>query len=240
MDTSRLTSAAAAIGSLTDDLRRNMYLFIRRRGRPVSRDEAAQEVGISRKLAAWHLDKLVDRGLLEVHFARPPGRSGPGAGRSAKFYRPAAAEVAVSLPPRAYDWAADILLEAIDRAGPGESPREAAASVAHDRGVELGEQVRRAGRIRAPGPERALALAEEILDDRGFEPYRDEAGGVRLRNCPFQALARKSPDVVCGLNQAFVRGLLHGLGNDSVDAALEPPRNECCVHLQKPRPNDAS
>ena len=62
---------------LADDLRRRMYEFIRRADGPVSRDEAAAAVGISRKLAAFHLDKLVDAGLLEARLR--PGRPGCGA-----------------------------------------------------------------------------------------------------------------------------------------------------------------
>ena len=47
----------SAIAVLADDLRRRMYEFIRRADGPVTRDEAAAAVGISRKLAAFHLDK---------------------------------------------------------------------------------------------------------------------------------------------------------------------------------------
>jgi predicted ArsR family transcriptional regulator len=98
-----------AVGTLADDLRRRMYLFIRDRGRPVSRDEAAEAVGISRKLAAFHLDKLIEKGLLKAHYTRLSGRSGPGAGRPSKVYEPAEVEVAVSIPSRSYDFAGRIL-----------------------------------------------------------------------------------------------------------------------------------
>src|SRR5262245_56833751 len=76
---------AEALGALEDELRRNLYLFARSQGRPVNRDEAAAATGISRKLAVFHLDKLVDHGLLTTSFARPPGRGGRGAGRTAKY-----------------------------------------------------------------------------------------------------------------------------------------------------------
>src|ERR671919_1152492 len=111
--TGDLGLAAGSIGALEDDIRRALYLFARRHGRPVSREEAAAAVGISRKLAAFHLDKLVGRGLLTAHYARPPGRSGPGAGRSAKFYEPADLEIDVSIPERRYDLAGHLLLSAI-------------------------------------------------------------------------------------------------------------------------------
>ena len=226
--------AAGSIGALEDDIRRALYLFARRHGRPISREEAAAAVGISRKLAAFHLDKLVDRGLLTAHYARPPGRSGPGAGRSAKFYEPAGDEISVTLPPRGYDLVGEILVDAIQSPGSNESPRDSARRVARDAGRALAERFRRQSGLRAAGPERALSIARQILEDHGYEPYRDDRGALRLHNCPFHALSRRSPDLVCGLNQAFIDGLLRGLGNNSVDAVLDPQPNECCVRLQPP------
>ncbi len=231
-----LEAAASVVGALEDELRRRMYLFIRSQGRPVSRDEAAREVGISRKLAAFHLDKLVEKGLLKAHYARPPGRSGRGAGRSSKFYEPTDAEIAVSLPPRGYDFVGDILVEAIEARRTDESPHETARRVAFDVGVGLGREVREKDRLRRPGPERALAIAKQVLTDHGYEPYAAN-GGLRLRNCPFHALSQKAPDLICGLNRSFVDGLLRGLGNDSVEAVLNRQPGECCVHLRPPQPS---
>src|SRR5918999_5357442 len=125
-----LRTAATVLGALQDDVRRRMYLFIRAAGRSVSRDEAAREVGISRKLAAFHLDKLVDRGLLEAHYARPPGRSGPGAGRSSKLYEPSDVEIDVSIPGRRDDLVGDILVDALQSLSPDERPIEAARRAA--------------------------------------------------------------------------------------------------------------
>jgi predicted ArsR family transcriptional regulator len=96
------------------DLRRRMYEFIRRADGPVTRDEAAAAVGISRKLAAFHLDKLVDAGLLEAGFARPPGLR--RAGRTSKVYAPADIDVQVSIPPRDHAVLADILVCAVNQA----------------------------------------------------------------------------------------------------------------------------
>lgn len=227
----RLGPAAASIGALEDDLRRQMYLFIRRAGHPVGRDEAAQVVGISRKLAAFHLDKLVEKGLLVTHYARPPGRSGPGAGRTAKYYEPAETEIDVSLPPREYDVVGEILVDAITTTTDGSSAQDAASRIAFDKGRSLGAEVRATSRLRPAGSERALSVAERVLSERGYEPYRDESGAIRLRNCPFHELSRRSTELVCGLNRAFVDGLLRGLGNESVVAELDRLPGECCVRL---------
>src|ERR687884_339436 len=100
------------LAALGDELRRRMYLHVRGQPAPVSRDDVAQAVGTSRKLAAFHLDKLADHGLLKFHYKRPPGRSGPGAGRPAKMYEPSAVEVQVSFPERRYDLLGGMLVGA--------------------------------------------------------------------------------------------------------------------------------
>jgi predicted ArsR family transcriptional regulator len=229
-----LDHGAEAVGALEDDLRRRMYVFIRRQGRPVSRDEAAEHVGISRKLAAFHLDKLVERGLLEAHYARLPGRGGRGAGRSSKLYEPSDLEVEVSIPERRYDIVGEIMAAAL-KDDSKESPREVARRIANERGHAIGEKVREELRLRPPGSERALAVAEETLSSYGYEPYRTDDATVSLRNCPFHDLSQRAPDLVCGLNRDFIDGLLRGLGNESVDASLEPTPGECCVKLRAGR-----
>lgn len=218
--------ALSAVAVLADDLRRRMYEFIRRADGPVTRDEAAAAVGISRKLAAFHLDKLVDAGLLEAGFARPPGLR--RAGRASKVYTPADVDVQVSIPPRDHAVLADILVGAVTVA---EDARQAALRVADERGHELGSAERarlRPGRL---GTERALTLACETLERYGFEPARAEPTRVFLRNCPFQPLAARAPDLVCAVNQAFLAGFLRGLGASTATAALTRPPGACCVEL---------
>src|SRR5689334_22239884 len=132
-----VSSDLSAVAVLAEDLRQRMYAFIRRADAPVTRDEAAAAVGISRKLAAFHLDKLVDAGLLEAGYARPAGLR--RAGRASKVYAPAAVDVRVSIPPRDHEVLAGILVDAVTRA---EDARRAALEVATTRGRELGEAER--------------------------------------------------------------------------------------------------
>jgi predicted ArsR family transcriptional regulator len=221
--------AIETVGTLADDLRRRMYLFIRSKRRPVGRDEAAEAVGISRKLAAFHLDKLVEKGLLKAHYTRLSGRAGPGAGRPSKVYEPADIDVAVSIPSRSYDFAGHILVDAL--AGSTARSRDAVRVSAREQGVAFGRQVKRERRLRNISPKKALSVAHDVLYYRGYEPYVDEQGSLRLRNCPFHALARQSVEIVCGLNQAFIAGLLSGLGSDEVSATLDPQPGECCVRV---------
>lgn len=225
----RLDSA----GALADDLRRDLYLFIRQQRRPVGRDEAAQAAGISRKLAAFHLDKLVEKGLLGASYARLTGRSGPGAGRPAKVYQPSGSEVSVAIPYRAYDVVGDILLDALETDGRKGSTEQAARDAAFERGLELGKTVATPCRPRATSEDAQTKIAAAVLSDRGYEPYDDQLGNLRLHNCPFHRLARRSPEFVCGLNQAFVQGVLCGLEAGSLVAKLDPLPGECCVQVER-------
>jgi predicted ArsR family transcriptional regulator len=75
-------------------------------------------------------------------------------------------------------------------------------------------------------------VLERELDARGYAPFRD-AEVLRLRNCPFHALAQEFPVVACGMNLALLGGILAGLGT-KLDARMEPRPGECCVVIDVP------
>jgi predicted ArsR family transcriptional regulator len=220
--------AIRAIAALDDDLRRGMYAFIRAARRPVTRDEAAAAVGISRKLAAFHLDKLVDAGALRARY-QAAGR----VGRAPKVYEPPEADLRVSIPQRSHDILAGILLDAVLTEGRQESARDAALRVARQRGHDIGAAERQRARPGRLGTERALTLASGLLEQAGFEPAREAPARVRLRNCPFHPLAGKAPQMVCQINEAFLAGLVGGLGAPTVAAVPDPRAGECCVELRE-------
>ncbi|MFG1945807.1 helix-turn-helix transcriptional regulator [Nonomuraea sp. NPDC048826] len=222
--------ARAAVAVLSDDLRRRMYDFIRRAPGPVTRDEAAESVGISRKLAAFHLDKLVAVGLLSAGYGRP-GEPRP-VGRAPKVYRPTGLDVRVSIPPREHELLAGILLDGVRAQEPGEPSREAALRAATARGRELGAAERDRARPGRLGAERALTCAARVLERHGFEPVRVTPTLLRLRNCPFHPLAAKDPDLVCAINHAFLAGFLDGLDAPAAEADLAPRPGACCVQLR--------
>ena len=232
--TGDLGLAAGSIGALEDDIRRALYLFARRHGRPVSREEAAAAVGISRKLAAFHLDKLTAAGLLETA-APDPARRRPGPGRAPKAYQPATTEVAVNVPQRRYDALGEVLAQAIVADGPASSARHTAHQLARQRGQALGERVRAERRLGRLGPERALTVVSELLAVCGYAPAHTATPlQLVLRNCPFRQLARGAPELVCGLNQEFLAGLLAGLRASRIEAVLQPDPTRCCVLVQGP------
>lgn len=224
-----MSSALEAVAVLGDDLRRRLYDHVRRSPAPVTRDEAARDAGISRKLAAFHLDKLVAVGLLSVSYARPAGLR--RAGRTPKVYAPAETSLQISIPPREHGLLAGILLRAVRHQAPGESGTDAALRSAASHGRSLGAADRdrlRPGRL---GPERALTYVADLLERHGFEPARDAPTRMSLRNCPFHPMAADDPDLVCAINHAFVSGLLDGLGATTLDAILAPRPGNCCVTL---------
>lgn len=224
------SAAIAAAAVLADDLRQRLYAFIRRAERPVTRDEAAAAVGISRKLAAFHLDKLVDAGLLDTGSARPAGLPRPG--RAAKTYQPSGTEVQLSIPPRRLGILAEILLDAVAAGSNPGDPRTAAFAAARAHGRMSGAAVRGQTRPGRLGAERALTLALSFLDRFGFEPVRPAPGLVLLRNCPYRPLAARDPGLVCGINHAFLAGFLDGLETSAAEAVLNPRPGGCCVELR--------
>jgi predicted ArsR family transcriptional regulator len=216
-----LGAELAVIGELSEPLRRNLYLFVVGEHRPVGRAEAAAAAGISRTLAAFHLDRLVEAGLLRASRGRTSDRRGPGSGRPAVLYQRASRPHELSIPPRHYAVAARMLVEAIDEAGADRLLFDAAER----EGLCEGRALRSAT---AAAPSDDLDAVGVALQASGYEPRR-EGDELRLFNCPFHDLARSSPPLVCGMNLARLAGLVAGLGVEA-DVRLEPrPGDGCCV-----------
>ncbi|MFD5486339.1 helix-turn-helix transcriptional regulator [Streptomyces virginiae] len=228
------------IAVLQDPVRRRLYEYVAAQGREVGRNEAAEAAGVARTLAAHHLDRLAEAGLLESGSRRLTGRSGPGAGRPAKVYTRARVERSVSLPARDYRTAAELLAEAAEEAG-----LDAGLCAAARR---RGESLRGAA-----APCGGLEEAMEVLAARGYEPHLEggeggEGGGgaqegeggrervVRMRNCPFHAVAERFPPLVCGMNLALLEGLI---GVDGpVRARMDARPGECCVVVEASKDNE--
>lgn len=214
-------SEISVVAVLDDPVRRSLYDYVSTQSRAVSRNEAAQAVGIQRTLAAFHLDRLAAAGLVDVTFRRPEGRSGPGAGRPAKLYQRAVTEHQVSVPPRDYRSAAELLAEVVDITGAEPQLQRSARS----RGAAAGRTARRNADGRPDDELLAGALAGQ-----GYQPYRD-GPDIRLRNCPFDVLASRFPPLICGMNLALLEGLLDGASVTALQAALDPRPGDCCVVL---------
>ena len=208
-----------ALCGLDDPTRRRLYDYVAAQGQAITRDQASHELGMERSTVAYHLDRLVDDGLLTATFARPPGRGGPGAGRPAKHYQRAETEFAVSVPPRDYRLAAELLARAAAADATG-TVRQALQHAAEQLGTELAT---------ADTPSTSLL---ELLAQQGFEPYND-GGIIRLRNCPFHQLAQEHTELICGMNLAMLTGATHTIDTDH-QPRLDPGEDRCCVAFYPP------
>lgn len=217
-----------AVAALAEPTRRALYDLVAASTDAVGRDDAAAALGISRELAAFHLDRLIEAGLLQAEYRRRSGRTGPGAGRPAKLYRRTTQGVEVSLPARRYERAADIMATALGRLEDG-SGVEALAQVAREQGVALGASARRKTAGGPAGTPASMDGLVDVLDGEGYEPLAGPDGAVRLRNCPYRVLAEHHRDITCGMNLAWAHGLVDGLGVPHVSVELAPEPGRCCV-----------
>jgi predicted ArsR family transcriptional regulator len=233
MDLSDVDQQLTGLAGLGDPIRRALYRHVAERGVPISRDEAAHAVGISRPLAAYHLDKLVDDGLLEPRYHRRSDRRGPGAGRPAKHYVRADRPIELSLPARDYAALAELLAGAVE-ADPSGAATAALDRAATTLGVELGAEA--ASRTAPEGdPDQVLAAVRQALAARGYEPFEGVDGAIRLRNCPFDRIAVHHRQLVCRANHAMLQALTDQVDGDppTVRTLLDPQPGRCCVTLTR-------
>jgi predicted ArsR family transcriptional regulator len=210
------TNRVDAVGLLSDPLRGSMYGLVATSDHPLSRDQVAAAAGVPRSTAAFHLDRLVEAGLLTVEHRRLSGRTGPGAGRPTKLYRAAQSDVIASVPERHYELAGELLAASIERAEhDGTSVRTALQAEARDLGEDLG---------------RAQPSLEAALTRCGYAPTADGEGGLTLENCPFHALATRHTPLICTANLALVQGVVDATGDGRMPA-LEPAGGRCCVAI---------
>lgn len=229
-DADALERDAAGIGALADPVRRQLYQFVCSQPGLVSRDQAAEAVGIAHHQAKFHLDRLTAEGLLESDYARVSGRSGPGAGRTSKLYRRARRDIAVSLPQREYELAGRLMATAIARsADTGEPVAEVLNRVAREYGHTMA-----VGSAPPKDAGAALQRTVRVLRRYGYEP-RFSDSEVELANCPFHALAQEQTELACNMNHALITGVADALAPHSPDARLRPGRDRCCVVLRPGR-----
>jgi predicted ArsR family transcriptional regulator len=210
--------------ALGEPTRRRVYLAVEQAGRPLSRAEVAERVGIAHRLATFHLDRLAEEGLLDVHYARAPGRAGgPGAGRPAKWYRPSTVQIDVTIPPRRSDLAARVMAAALEQVGEHGAARESLVSQANAVGHQLGADEH--------GEREPLAALATI----GYRPVPRPDGVVEMLNCPFHAAKMAGPTTTCAMNLALIDGFLEER-HAAYEAVLDPGADRCCVLLRPTTP----
>lgn len=227
MDRVTFDEQVSGIAALEHPMSQQVYRLVLARDW-VSRDAAATALGVARSVAAFHLDKLVDAGLLTARFERTSGRTGPGAGRPAKLYGRSPREIELSLPVRQYALAGSMLAEAVHRAG---AASDAVGHAVSESAREAGARIGAAGR--APRRSGRGSALSDVLARQGYEP-RLLGRIIAMVNCPFYVLAEEHRDLVCHMNLDFLTGVLEGLGEaDAFSARLAPEAGYCCVRIEQ-------
>ncbi len=230
MDPDRFAVQVSGVAALHDPVRRNLYLYVSVQPEPVSRDQASEGVGVARHTAKFHLDRLVEAGLLVTDYKRLTGRRGPGAGRPSKLYARSSQAVSVTLPERHYELAGQLMACAIRDSGRDGTPAAGALqAVADECGRRVAEQAR-AALGAEPTREHLLEVITRTLVASGYEPHR-RGDEVTLVNCPFDALAREHSALVCSMNLALLTGVADQLSAGRLSARLDPAGGRCCVVL---------
>ena len=191
--------------------------YLRNADAPQPVGAVAEAVGLHENTARFHLDALIEAGLVR---SEAEARNQPG--RPRVLYR--AQQVASDQLYRQ-------LAEAMVRhfAGPLDDRGSRAEAAGEAWGTELLAAL-------PPAPVEALPRLIGCLARLGFQPelHPGLPPSITLRPCPYADLAGEFPDTVCRLHLGLMRGLLDANGPWMVDA-LEPyaTADSCVVRLKK-------
>ena len=195
-----------AVALLAEPIRQRLYSYLRDRDEPVGREEAARHIGVKARLAAFHLDKMAEAGLLDVEYRRLSGRAGPGAGRTAKVYSVSSRSFSVQIPQTRYALAASMMASALSAGSSGPGGAESLQDVATTVGGGLGDEIRQQTQTNSARQDAVLRKLKQL----GYEPQVEKSGEWTMRNCIFSELSSSHRELVCGMNAAFVAGIVGG------------------------------
>ncbi len=199
--------------------RSRLLAVLEEAGRAMGVRELAASIGLHPNSVREQLQLLMDAGLVVSESAPASGR-----GRPALRYR--ARPDAEGEEP--YRVLSHVLVDEL-----GRSADAAAASTSA--GEHWGATT--TGSTGAPmAADDAIRRLIGILDDAGFEPEApaDSTAPIRLRRCPFEALAHDHQTVICGVHLGLMRGALRALGAPLDAVRLQPfvEPDVCLAHLE--------
>jgi predicted ArsR family transcriptional regulator len=200
---------------------RSALLYVRGSPNPVTADDAAAALGVHRSVARGRLERLRRAGLLDTSFARRSRRSGPGAGRPAKFYSPAPEVEALEFPPRHLAGLVARLLDKVPKEGREDALREAGEAFGRD-------LAREAGLEPASGVEDGLERVCAAVRSLGFNAALDGIDGdvatITTPTCPLRPIVTERPEAAL-----IDRGMWAGLVENGV-AGVRAESVECETH----------
>jgi len=223
-----LAESLMALTVLAEPQRARIYGHLAAAVEPCTQQDLAAALGIGRTLVAFHLDKLLSAGLVQV--VPRTGEAPGGRGRPPQRYAVSDREWSAAVPPRRYDLMAEVLVQAASAHTAPEPLQITAHRVATDRGRQLAEDQR--SNLEGSHWDEALTT---LLTQLGYEPRR-EGDVILLTNCPFDRLREYDLELVCSINAALAAGYLDGLHiADRVTPRLRPCPLNCCVLLEPTR-----
>ena len=219
IQTSVTNPAPAALGAS----RSRVLAILQDAGGALGVAEVATRMGLHPNTARFHLDGLVEAGLVE---RSTETRDEPGRPRALYTARPDAARAG----QRSYRLLAEILTSYI--AAHEAKPAKAARDAGYTWGRYLAERPPPYRRTDAATANRQLM---RMLGDVGFDP--EPAGGrkqqILLHHCPFREAAAENREVVCSVHLGLMQGLLAELDSplsaERLDPFVEP--SLCVAHL---------
>ncbi len=216
---SRRSGAAAdgdAHAALASPTRRRLLELLRAGDTPRDAHDLARAIGLHLTTVRFHLEVLRRAGLLARH---PHPQAGVGRPRTAYF--------------------------PVSRGGTDAYQGLAGLLAAHlsDTTVERAARAEQAGLAWAEhlvstvtGTDRTVDVAARqvsgLFAEMGFEPELTAIGADRqiaLHACPFRAVARELPEVVCSVHLGLLRGSLTRLGVSTASRLLPFVEPDLCV-----------
>lgn len=176
----------------------------------------------------FHLDVLTSAGLVSAEPERNPAR-----GRPRQLYR-ALAPLEPGHADSGYQQLARVL--AAHWASPADDPMDRAEAAG--RAWALDDLTDTPGSGSARSIDDAASTLTALFAEMGFDPELEstpEEIRIRLHACPFESVARQSPNVVCALHRGLMRGVLDRLGAPETDNRLIPweTPQTCVAHLTR-------
>ena len=191
----------------------------------LSAKELADRFGLHVTTMRFHLDQLVQAGLLTATFQRRES-----AGRPRKLYAVERGSLESVSSEQSFKMLSELLVESFhtDEHGRPLTPDEAGARWGRRR---VGQERSNAG---APEPARTagqwlgrIGHMVDLLEEWGYLPEvstsnHGRTAEVALHDCPFLSLAQENTAVVCGIHRGLIRGVLESLGEESTQVGLTP------------------
>jgi predicted ArsR family transcriptional regulator len=211
--------------ALASPVRQRLLELLRASGTPTDAHQLAQTVGLHVTTVRFHLEVLRRAGLL-VRSPQPQ----PRVGRPRTVYAPVSAEADDTAT--GYQGLAGLLATHLSDTAEGRAAR------AEQAGLAWAEQLVPTALQSEPTVADAARQMNELFAEIGFDPELTTVSGgwqIALRACPFRAVARAQPEVVCSVHAGLLRGSLDRLGVSATSRLVPFVQPELCFAQLAPR-----